>query len=226
MIQATNISKRYKSGRGEVNALADVSFSIDAGLTLAVVGKSGSGKTTLLNCVGGLEIPDTGSINCFGIDIHTLGRRDISLFQRKNMGFVFQAGNLLSYLTVFENIAFPLFLNKVPAKERIRRVTELLERIGLVQAGAAAPHELSGGEMQRVAFARSIAHSPKLLLADEPTASLDSETAEDLVRLMTDIGRNQGCTILLSTHDPEIVKLGDETLNLHDGMAAESVKLF
>lgn len=217
MIQATNISKRYQSGQGEVNALRDVSFSISAGLTLAVVGKSGSGKTTLLNCAGGLEKPDAGAINCFGTDIHTLGRRGVSFFQRENVGFVFQSGNLLSYLTVFENIAFPLFLNKVPAQDRTRRVTELLDKIGLPRAGAAVPHELSGGEMQRVAFARAIAHSPRLLLADEPTASLDSETAQALVRMMTDIGRNQECTILLSTHDPEIVKLGDETLNLHDG---------
>lgn len=222
MIQATNISKQYQSGRGMVNALTGVSFSIDAGLTLAVVGKSGSGKTTLLNCVGGLEKPDAGSINCFGTDLHTLGRRGVSLFQRKNVGFVFQSGNLLSYLTVFENIAFPLFLNKATARNRTRRVAELLERIGLPEAGAAAPHELSGGEMQRVAFARAIAHSPRLLLADEPTASLDSETAEDLVRLMTGIGRDQGCTILLSTHDPEIVKLGDVTLNLRDGKVFHS----
>jgi putative ABC transport system ATP-binding protein len=217
MIQVTGISKRYQSGRGMVNALSDVSFSIGSGRMLAVAGKSGSGKTTLLNCVGGLEAPDAGTVNCFGTDIHALGRRGLSLFQRRDIGFVFQSGNLLSYLTVFENIAFPLHLNRIPAGERDRRVRELLEKIGLPSAAAAAPYELSGGELQRVAFARAIAHSPRLLLADEPTASLDSETARELVRLMTEIGRDQGCTMIISTHDPEIVRLGDETLTLRDG---------
>jgi ABC-type lipoprotein export system ATPase subunit len=224
MIQVTGISKRYQSGRGMVNALSEVSFSIGAGRTLAVVGKSGSGKTTLLNCVGGLETPDTGTVNCFGADIHAMGRRARSMFQRRNVGFVFQTGNLLSYLTVFENIAFPLFLNRIPAGDKSRRVTELLERIGLGSAAAAAPSELSGGELQRVAFARAIAHAPRLLLADEPTASLDSESARELVRLMTDIGHDQGCTIILSTHDPEIVRLGDETVNLRDGRVRKESK--
>ena len=107
MIQTHNISKSYRSGRGKVQALSDVSISIPGGVTLAVVGKSGSGKTTLLNCIGGLERPDNGSVNCFGVDIHTLSRKELSYFQRRNMGFVFQFGNLLSYLTVFENIEFP-----------------------------------------------------------------------------------------------------------------------
>jgi putative ABC transport system ATP-binding protein len=217
MIQVQNISKTYQSGRGVVHALTDVSFAVDAGKTLAVVGKSGSGKTTLLNCIGGLEHADAGAINCFGINIHTLNKKAVTMFQRKNVGFVFQSGNLLSYLTVFENIAFPLFLNHISAKNRNKRVADLLESIQLPNTSTAMPFELSGGELQRVAFARAIAHSPKLLLADEPTASLDSETACELVTMMTDIGRNQGCTILISTHDPEVMKLGDETLNLLDG---------
>ncbi len=114
-----------------------------------------------------------------------------------------------------------LFLNKISANDRKKRVTDLLDKIQLPNASAAMPYELSGGELQRVAFARAIAHSPKLLLADEPTASLDSDTAYELVKLMTDMGKNQGCTIIISTHDPEVVKLGDETLNLLDGKINE-----
>lgn len=217
MIQVNGISKHFHSGRGVVHALTDVSFSIDSGRTLTVVGKSGSGKTTLLNCVGGLERPDTGGINCFGVDLLSLSGKGISKFQRRNMGFVFQSGNLLSYLTVFENISFPLFLNRVEKRKMEQRVIELLEKVSLIEASRAMPHELSGGELQRVAFARAIAHSPKMLLADEPTASLDSDSAIGLINLMMDMGRDHECTIIISTHDPEIVKLSDATIKLLDG---------
>ena len=214
MIQTHNISKSYRSGRGKVQALSDVSISIPRGATLAVLGKSGSGKTTLLNCIGGLERPDSGSVNCFGVDIHTLSRKELSYFQRKNMGFVFQFGNLLSYLTVFENISFPLVLNNM---EKEKRVAELLEKIGLPEVLSAMPHELSGGETQRVAFARAIAHSPKMLLADEPTANLDTETGENLVKYMFSMCKEEGCAIIISTHDQSLIKLSDRTLTLLDG---------
>ena len=189
----------------------------DAGRTLTVVGKSGSGKTTLLNCAGGLEQPDKGIVTCFGANINSLSGRDLCLFQRKNMGFMFQFGNLLNYLTVIENISFPLALNGIEGVERKRRVMELLERIELADAGPAMPSELSGGEVQRVSFARAVAHFPKILLADEPTASLDSSTGLNLVKLMFETGKEQGCTIIISTHDREIIKLSDHILYLQDG---------
>ena len=214
MIQTHNISKSYRSGRGTVQALSDVSFSVPRGATLAVVGKSGSGKTTLLNCIGGLERPDNGSVNCFGVDIHTLSKKELSYFQRRNMGFVFQFGNLLSYLTVFENISFPLVLNNM---EKEKRVTELLEKIGLPEVISAMPYELSGGETQRIAFARAIAHSPKMLLADEPTANLDTETGENLVKYMFSMCKEEGCAIIISTHDQSLIKLSDKTFTLLDG---------
>jgi len=216
VIQTQSISKSYRSGRGKVQALFDVSISIPGGSTLAVVGKSGSGKTTLLNCIGGLERPDNGSVNCFGVDIHTLSGRELSYFQRKNMGFVFQFGNLLSYLTVFENISFPLVLNNM---EKEKRVEELLEKIGLPEVISAMPYELSGGETQRIAFARAIAHSPKMLLADEPTANLDTETGENLVKYMFSMCKEEGCAIIISTHDQSLIKLSDRTLTLLDGKA-------
>jgi len=214
VIHTHNISKSYRSGRGTVQALSDVSISIPGGATLALVGKSGSGKTTLLNCIGGLERPDNGSVTCFGVDIHTLSRRELSYFQRRNMGFVFQFGNLLSYLTVFENISFPLVLNNM---EKEKRVAELLEKIGLPEVISAMPYELSGGETQRIAFARAIAHSPKMLLADEPTANLDTETGEKLVKYMFGMCKEEGCAIIISTHDQSLIKLADRTYTLLDG---------
>ena len=217
MIVGQGISKEFLSGRGRVQALLDVSFSIETGRTLAVVGKSGSGKTTLLNCVGGLERPERGKVSCFGVDIHSLSGKALCLFQRRNAGFIFQYGNLLSYLTVCENIGFPLTLNGIRGKRKEKRTQELLERIGLHDAGAALPHELSGGEAQRVSVARAIAHSPKMLLADEPTASLDSTTGLNLIELMFDMGKEQGCTTIVSTHDPEIIDLADVNIQLRDG---------
>ncbi len=217
MIRINDISKSYRSGRGVVYAVSSVSFSIGTGKALTVVGKSGSGKTTLLNCIGGLERPDSGSIIYFGMTIHELSERKVSQFRRRNMGFVFQAGNLLSYLTVFENISLPLMMNGTKGKNKEKRVFELLERIELTDAAPAMPGELSGGEAQRVSVARAIAHNPKLLLADEPTANLDSDTGMNLIELMLGLGRDQGCTIILSTHDTDLINLSDNTLNLLDG---------
>ena len=217
MIQVRSISKSFRSGRGRVHAISDVSFSLDSGKTLTVIGKSGSGKTTLLHCIGGLEQPDAGSIVCYETSIHQLSKKEISLFRRRNMGFVFQAGNLLSYLTVHENIALPLMMNGINGKEKEKRITELLERIGLPKTGPAIPGELSGGEAQRVSVARAIAHRPRILLADEPTASLDSDTGFSLIKLMQELGRDQNCTTIISTHDTNLIKMSDNKLNLLDG---------
>lgn len=217
MIQLEGISKEYRSGRGRVLALSDVSFNIEKTSTVSVFGKSGSGKTTLLYCIGGLERPESGKVTFFGVDIHSLSEKALCLFQRKNVGFVFQHGNLFTYLTVFENIAFSLELNGFETNDIVKRVGELLEGIGLSDAGAAFPYELSGGEVQRVSMARAIAHSPQVLLADEPTASLDSETGRDLVKLMFNMGHEQGCTMIITTHDPDIIKLADVRLPIQDG---------
>lgn len=217
MIRVQEISKEYRSGRGKVRALIDVSFTIEKNNTVAVFGKSGSGKTTLLNCLGGLEQPERGKITCFGVEIHSLSEKALCLFQRRNMGFVFQHGNLLSYLTVYENIAFPLSLNNFDKKTISKRVHELLEKVGLAETGPALPYELSGGEVQRVSVARAMAHSPQILLADEPTASLDTDTGRDLVQLMFKMGREHGCTMIIATHDQKIINLADAFLPLRDG---------
>jgi putative ABC transport system ATP-binding protein len=194
-----------------------VSFSLDTGQSLALMGRSGSGKTTLLYLIGGLERPDAGQIFCLDQPVHSLAGRPLANFLRKNVGFLFQSGNLLSYLTVAENVAFPLRLNTIPAAECDRRVRELLEKIDLTAAASALPRELSGGEVQRVAFARAVAHRPGILLADEPTSSLDSGTAHTLMDLMFRVGREEGRTTLVATHDPAVTMLADRTLRLEDG---------
>lgn len=221
MVQCQDVTKKYHSGRGTMTALRGVSFTVEPAAMVVVVGKSGSGKTTLLNCMGGLDRPDSGRVICCGRDLHRLLPRELSFFLRREMGFVFQFGNLLSYLTVFENIAFPLTLNAVAESEKTRRVLHLLERIGLPDAGRALPGELSGGEVQRVAVARAMAHRPKLLLADEPTASLDSATGRNLINLMFEMGRESGCTMVLSTHDTEVMDLADQCIRIRDGMVQE-----
>ena len=161
MVQCQDITKQYHSGRGAMHALRGVFFTVAPAAMVVIVGKSGSGKTTLLNCMGGLDRPDSGKVIYNGRNLHELPPRELSLFLRRDMGFVFQFGNLFSYLTVFENIAFPLTLNAVADQEKKRRVGELLERIGLADAGRALPHELSGGEVQRVAVARALAPQPQ-----------------------------------------------------------------
>jgi ABC-type lipoprotein export system ATPase subunit len=217
MIQVAAVTKLFRSGRGSVTALHDVSFTIPASTFTAVLGKSGSGKSTLLTCIGGLEPPDRGEITCFGTPLYTLSGRGLSLFLRRCVGFVFQQGNLLSYLTVADNIGFPLSLNGLGARQRSRRIDELLDQIGLSSAAKALPHELSSGETQCVAIARAIAHNPKMLLADEPTANLDTETGRQAVELMRTMGRDNGCTILMATHDEEITSIADAVIRLKDG---------
>lgn len=217
MIRLKNISKEFQSGRGLVKAIDDLSLRIENRSTVVLFGKSGSGKTTLLNCIGGLDKPETGEITIFDVALNTLSEKSLCLFQRTNIGFVFQYSNLLNYLSVFQNIGFPLELNGWNKSRIQRRVHELLELIGLKGLDNAMPDELSGGEAQRVAFARAIAHSPKLVLADEPTASLDSETGKDLVRLMLDMSREKECIIIIATHDREVMDLADIKIQLRDG---------
>jgi len=191
---------------------------MEKGTNLALVGKSGSGKTTLMNCIGGIEKPDTGKVSIDGCELQSLSERALCLFQRQHIGFVFQHGNLLSFLTVAENIAFPLNLNGVDGRTRNRRVSELLDLIGLPDIGEAMPYELSGGELQRVAVVRAVSHNPSLLLADEPTANLDSATGIGIMQMMIALTRSQGCTLIMATHDLELIALADRSIRLRDGL--------
>jgi len=217
MIALSHITKTFRSGRGLVNAVVDVSLNIYAGYFAAIMGKSGSGKSTLLNCIGGLEMPGQGEISCFGTPINRLKAGKLSRFQRRHVGFVFQRGNLLSYLTIAENIGLPLTLNGIVGLERTQRIKRLLVGIDLEAAAKALPHELSGGEIQRVSMARAIAHHPKLLLVDEPTANLDTISGTQLVQLMRNLGKENGCTIIMATHDRDITNRADMLITLKDG---------
>ena len=220
MIALADIDKTFRSGRGRVDALVNVSLEVAAGGFAAIMGKSGSGKSTLLNCIGGLEMPERGEIRCYETVVNRLAARQLSLLQRRHLGFVFQRGNLLSYLTVAENIGLPLTLNDVTGAERTRRIEALLEGIGLAEAARALPHELSGGETQRVSVARAIAHRPRLLLADEPTANLDTDSGRQVVELLRRLSAEDGATIIMATHDRDILNDVDQIIYLKDGTVA------
>lgn len=217
MLSVSGVTKTYRSGRGLVHALTDVGLAVPAGGFAALMGKSGSGKSTLLNCIGGLEMPDQGEIRCFETRIDRLAARRLSLFQRRQVGFVFQRGNLLSYLTVADNIGLPLALNGIGGMERTRRIETLLAEIDLAGAARAMPHELSGGETQRVSVARAVAHRPRLLLADEPTAHLDTASGGRVIDLMRRLGAESGCTIVMATHDRDVIHHVDQIIRLEDG---------
>lgn len=217
MIEVLSISKKYASGRGHVRALSDITFSVHEAQSFVLAGKSGSGKTTLLNCIGALEIPDSGRILYKGKDICSFSPRQRAHFQRKEVGFVFQAANLIPWLTVAENLIFPLELNNIQGIKQKARVKELLTAFDLVGYDKAMPGELSGGETQRISFARAIAHKPVLLLADEPTSSLDSATGYNLIERMLSLCVCQHSTLIIATHDPELIEMTNSRIYLKDG---------
>lgn len=217
MIELLAVSKEFRSGRGHIAALSEITFSSAMGQGLVLAGRSGSGKTTLLNCLGTLEKPDSGNIFINGVNLCTLSPQQRTRFRSKEVGFVFQAGNLLPWLTVAENLRFPLELNKVQGRNQLKRIEELLDTFGLLGYGKALPLELSGGEAQRVAFARAIAHTPALLLADEPTASLDSQNSNQLISMMFSLCKNHGTTLIIATHDQDLVAMADSVVFLRDG---------
>lgn len=217
MIEIKEVSKQFTSGRGHISAVTDISFSVDHGRGVILAGRSGSGKTTLLNCIGTLEIPDKGCILYNGTNICTLSPRQRALFRRKEVGFVFQTSNLLPWLTVSENLQFPLELNGICGIAQQRRIEELLATFGLIGYEKAMPAELSGGESQRVSFARAIAHTPAILLADEPTASLDSINGKQLIELMFSLCYSKNTTLFIATHDQELLGMTDTIISLKDG---------
>lgn len=217
MIQVRSLSKQFLSGRGHVAALHDISFEVEHGSGVILSGKSGSGKTTLLNCLGTLEQPDSGEVICNSINICTLNARQRALFRRQEVGFVFQSNNLLPWLTVAENLQMPLELNRITGIRQQQRIKELLATFGLNGYEKALPSELSGGEAQRIAFARAIAHTPAILLADEPTASLDSANGRQLIELMFSLCKDQGMTLFIATHDPELLEIAQLVIHLKDG---------
>jgi len=218
VVQAQRLEKTYRAGDVDVPAVRGVDFAINAGAFVAFVGPSGSGKSTLLNMLGGLDKPSGGRLTVLDTDIATLDRRAAADFRGANIGFIFQDFNLIPVLTAYENIEYPLLMvQDWPADKRRARVNELLDAVGMSDQAAKRPDQLSGGQKQRVAVARALATRPKLVLADEPTANLDHDTAYRILELMKKMRDEFGTTFIFSTHDPKIMGTAEMTFTLEDG---------
>ncbi len=220
-MRVENVSRTYGRGRNAVHALRDVSFEAYAGELVAVQGRSGAGKTTLLNIVGGLDRPTGGRVWVDGHEVTAAGERELLALRRHTIGFVFQSFGLVPILSAAENVSVPMRLARVPAAEREQRVAMLLELVGLGGHAAQRPYELSGGQQQRVAIARALANEPRLLIADEPTGQLDSETGRAIMDLIRAVVRSRRVTALVATHDPALLDLADRVLQLRDGRLVE-----
>jgi putative ABC transport system ATP-binding protein len=220
MVEAQDVTKVYHTGSTEAQALRGVTMNIEQGEFVAIVGPSGSGKTTLLNLIGALDVSTQGVLTVLGKDIKTLSKRQRADMRLHKLGFVFQAYNLMPVLTAQENVQFVLELqgNKQDSQQQAHAI---LDHLGLGELAKRRPNELSGGQQQRVAIARAVATEPQLVLADEPTANLDGENAEILLKLMRDLNQNQGITFVFSTHDPRVVAHARRVVTLVDGRVTE-----
>jgi len=221
IVSVQNVSKDYMLGKTVVPAVRDVSLDVGEGEFLSIAGPSGSGKTTLLNLVGCVDTPTSGTVVVAGQDTAKLSERALTDLRLRTIGFIFQSFNLVSVLSVFQNVEFPLLLQGALSKpERRRRVLDLLEAVGLSDHTRHRPSELSGGQRQRVAIARALVTRPKLVLADEPTANLDSQTGANIIDLMRDMNRRDGTTFIFSTHDPKVMSHANAIVRIADGRIA------
>ncbi|WP_406081837.1 ABC transporter ATP-binding protein [Micromonospora sp. NBC_00858] len=217
VVRVSGVSRTFGRGEHAVHAVRDVSFGANRGELVAIRGRSGAGKTTLLNLIGGLDRPDSGQVVVAGHEVTAAGEAELLKLRRGTVGFVFQTFGLVPILSAAENVGVPLRLAQVPAAEREQRVAVLLELVGLGGHAAQRPYELSGGQQQRVAVARALANEPDLLIADEPTGQLDSETGRSIMDLLRAVVHARGMTALVATHDPALIDLADRVLNLRDG---------
>ncbi|HJM82508.1 MAG TPA: ABC transporter ATP-binding protein [Nitrospinota bacterium] len=220
IVSLSTVSKIYKQGKIEVKALDRVTLKIKKGEFSAISGPSGSGKTTLLNLVGALDTPTSGSVTIEGIDLSELTKTELSILRRNRIGFVFQAYNLIPVLTAFENAEFVLALQGIPEAQRRRRVMGVLHDVGLSGMEHRKPDELSGGQQQRVAIARAIVPEPAIVLADEPTANIDSGTADSLLDLMQLLNKEKQITFLFSTHDNRVMERAKRLITMRDGIVS------
>ena len=224
VINISNVTKDYRQGELDVHALRGVSLTIEKGEFIAICGPSGSGKSTLLNLIGALDSPTTGTITVDGQDLSSLGRQGRSHLRRDRIGFVFQAYNLMPVLSAYENAEAVLALQGMPEKERREIVMTVLKDVGLEGLEHRRPDQLSGGQQQRVAIARAIASNPTVVLADEPTANVDSETAESLLNLMENLNQKRGVTFVFSTHDHRVMERAKRIVQLVDGKIARDTQ--
>ena len=218
IIRVQNLRKNFKVGEHVVTVLSNINLTVNRGQIISIIGPSGCGKTTLLNLIGGLDKPSKGKILLDGIDINLIKEEELSRIRTHEIGLVFQNFNLLPEITVLENIKFPMLIAGVhPDKQRIRAL-ELIEKMGLNSKENHMPHELSGGERQRVAIARALSNRPSILLLDEPTGDLDSETGNKIIRLIKNISESEGQTVLIVTHDESITKVSKKSYLLENGI--------
>lgn len=223
IVEMESVTKVFKKGDIETHALRGLNLTVNAGEFVALWGPSGSGKTTALNLIGALDTPTRGTVRIEGVDLATLKRRELSALRRDRIGFVFQAYNLIPVLTAYENAESVMALQGVPVNERKQRVMDLLASVGLEGMEHRRPHELSGGQQQRVAVARAIASNPAVVLADEPTANLDSVTSARLLDMMAGLNAERGVTFIFSTHDPRVMGYARRLVGLVDGQVDTDV---
>ncbi|NUR89758.1 MAG: ABC transporter ATP-binding protein [Nonomuraea sp.] len=223
LVVVEGLRKVYRSGPKEVVALREVSFEAFPGELIAVRGRSGSGKTTLLNQIGGLDRPDAGRVVVAGQEVTALGEDALLALRRDVVGFVFQSFGLIPVLSAAENVGVPMRLARTPVAVREQRIKMLLALVGLEDHANQRPYELSGGQRQRVAIARSLANKPRLLVADEPTGQLDSQTGRQIMMLLRALVRSEGVTALVATHDPSLITLADRVLEISDGVLRAAV---
>ena len=221
IVSCRGVSKTYQQGKVAVKALTDIDLEVKSGGFIALAGPSGSGKTTLLNLIGGLDTPDSGAIEVDGKSYADLSRSEMADLRLHSIGFVFQAYNLIPVLSALENVEYVMLLQGVATGERRRRAREILDVVGLEGKHDRRPAELSGGQQQRVAVARAIVADPAIVLADEPTANLDSKTGESLLDLMRQMNRERSVTFIFSTHDNMVMDYARRLVLLRDGRLAE-----
>ena len=221
MIRAEHLSKVYRMGKIEVPALRDVSLEIEEGEFLAIVGPSGSGKSTLLNMLGCLDKPTSGAVFIGGVNTASLSENELAEIRREKIGFIFQQFNLIHSLTALENVALPMFFAGVNSDARIKRAAELLAKVGLRERMHHKPSELSGGQQQRVAIARALSNNPAVIIGDEPTGNVDSETGDAIMGILEGLNRNEGRTIIVVTHDTEIAAHAPRVIRMKDGRLLE-----
>jgi len=226
IVSLRNLWKTYPLGKTEVHALKGVSLDINAGDFVSIAGPSGSGKTTMMNTMGLIDTPTQGEVQLLDRIVSGMGRRELARTRHDHIGFIFQSFNLLPVLNVFENVELPMLIGRcrLPRQERREWVTHLLEQVGLTDRKDHRPAELSGGQQQRAAIARALATRPRIVIADEPTANLDSKTGERVLELMKRINQEEGTTFIFSTHDPVIWEMADHVVFLHDGQISSETR--
>lgn len=224
LINAVQIRRTYRLGSKEINALSGISMTVETGQFVAIVGRSGSGKTTLLNLLGGLDQPTSGVVLFEGRDLSQISEDELMYIRRSKIGVAFQSFSLLPLLSALENVELPLRIAGISANEREERARDALAMVGLTGRARHRPYELSGGEQQRVAIARSTVIRPRLILADEPTGELDSVNARTIFALFKQMVREQGISVIAATHDPALLEMADEVKELRDGTLSDHVK--